>query len=291
MDKVDQFESAFRSAAKEVFHYRPLAMASILVVTDLTGDVAAKFTGEVRAFTAALEENNDVSYVMITGDRFESPRDLLDLVEKQRPDLIITYRCLHSSAWQWVFTLGAHIDVLTQATTTPVLLMPHPALHEGGVPATAREAPGTTDRVMAVTDHLAGDERLVNAALTFAEPHGRLYLIHVEDDATFERYLTAIGKIPDIDTALARERIQAQLLKEPADYIRSVGDALRAAGVTCEVEELVSMGHHVTQYRELVDTHEVDLLVVNTKDEDHSAMHGLAYPLAVELRDTPLLML
>jgi hypothetical protein len=35
----------------------------------------------------------------------------------------------------------------------------------------------------------------------------------------------------------------------------------------------------------------VDLLVMNTKDEDHSAMHGLAYPLAVELRGTPLLML
>ncbi len=51
------------------------------------------------------------------------------------------------------------------------------------------------------------------------------------------------------------------------------------------------MGHHVTQYLELVESHEIDLLVLNTKDEDHSAMHGLAYPLAVELRDTPLLML
>ncbi len=144
---------------------------------------------------------------------------------------------------------------------------------------------------MAVTDHLAGDERLVNAALTLIESGGRLYLSHVEDDATFERYIRAIGKIPEIDTELARDRIQAQLLKEPADYIRSVGDALREAAVTCEVQELVSMGHHVKQYRELVDTHAIDLLVVNTKDEDLCAMHGLAYPLAVELRDTPLLML
>jgi hypothetical protein len=30
---------------------------------------------------------------------------------------------------------------------------------------------------------------------------------------------------------------------------------------------------------------------MNTKDEDQLAMHGLAYPLAVELRDIPLLML
>ena len=30
---------------------------------------------------------------------------------------------------------------------------------------------------------------------------------------------------------------------------------------------------------------------MNTKDDDQLAMHGLAYPLAVELRDIPLLML
>ena len=187
------------------------------------------------------------------------------------------------------FTLGAHIDVLTQATATPVLLMPHPASDEGVGRDT--EAPGMTDRVMAVTNHLVGDERLVNAALAFAEPRGTLFLSHVEDDATFERYLGVIGKIPEIDTELARERIQAQLLKEPTDYIRSVSEALQAANVACTVQELVSMGHHVTQYRELVESHEIDLLVLNTKDEDHSAMHGLAYPLAVELRDIPLLML
>ncbi len=148
-----------------------------------------------------------------------------------------------------------------------------------------------TDRVMAVTDHLVGDERLVNAALAFAEPRGTLFLSHVEDDATFERYLGVIGRIPEIDTELARERIQAQLLKEPSDYIRSVSEALQEADVACTVQELVTMGHHVTQYRELIESNEIDLLVLNTKDEDHSAMHGLAYPLAVELRDTPLLML
>ena len=289
MDKVDQFESAFRSAAKEVFRYGRLAMSSVLVVTDLTGDAAERFTADVKTLTAALGEKGDVSYVTITGDRFTSPKDLLGVVEKQRPDLIATYRCLHSQAWRWVFTLGAHIDVLTQATATPVLLMPHPARDEGIGRGT--EAPGTTDRVMAVTNHLVGDERLVNAALAFAEPRGTLFLCHVEDDATFERYLGVIGRIPEIDTELARERIQAQLLKEPTDYIRSVSEALQAASVACTVQELVSMGHHVTQYRELVESHEIDLLVLNTKDEDHSAMHGLAYPLAVDLRDTPLLML
>ena len=37
--------------------------------------------------------------------------------------------------------------------------------------------------------------------------------------------------------------------------------------------------------------HEIDLLVFNTKDDDQLAMHGLAYPLAVEVRGIPILML
>ena len=51
------------------------------------------------------------------------------------------------------------------------------------------------------------------------------------------------------------------------------------------------MGHHLSTYKELVQKHQVDLLVMNTKDEDQLAMHGIAYPLAVELREIPLLML
>ena len=47
----------------------------------------------------------------------------------------------------------------------------------------------------------------------------------------------------------------------------------------------------MTQYQRLIEEHKVDLLVFHTKDEDQLAMHGLAYPLAVELRHIPLLMI
>ena len=50
------------------------------------------------------------------------------------------------------------------------------------------------------------------------------------------------------------------------------------------------LGHHLADYKKLVAEHDVDLLVFNTKDEDQLAMHGIAYSLAVELRDTPILM-
>jgi len=291
MDKVDQFESAFRSASKDVFHYRPFSVSSVLIVTDLSGAAAERFGADVRALTAPLDERQGISYTVIEGQGFDSPQDLLGLVDRQNPDLVATYRCLHTGAWQWAVTLGAHIDVLTQATDTPVMLLPHPVRTEGDRSSGGDAMPGTPQRVMAVTDHLSGDQRLVNAALSFLEPDGSLFLSHVEDDAVFERYLGVISRIPEIDTELARERIGAQLLKEPADYIRSVSEALREVDVACSVEALISMGHHVRQYRELIESHEIDLLVMNTKDEDQSAMHGLAYPLVVELRDIPLLIL
>ena len=41
----------------------------------------------------------------------------------------------------------------------------------------------------------------------------------------------------------------------------------------------------------LIAEHSVDLVVLNTKDHEQLAMHGMAYPLAVELRNTALLML
>jgi hypothetical protein len=51
------------------------------------------------------------------------------------------------------------------------------------------------------------------------------------------------------------------------------------------------MGHRIAEYRRLITEHEVDLLVMNTRDDDQLAMHGLAYPLAIGLRETPLLLL
>jgi hypothetical protein len=41
----------------------------------------------------------------------------------------------------------------------------------------------------------------------------------------------------------------------------------------------------------MVEENEADLLVMHTKDDDQLAMHGLAYPLAIEVRSIPLLLL
>ena len=107
----------------------------------------------------------------------------------------------------------------------------------------------------------------------------------------FERYLDVISRIPAIDTDSAREQIKERLLVEAEDYVKSCQVVLGDEAVEVGVHGTISMGHRLNEYQRLIEQHEVDLLVMNTKEDDQHAMLGKAYTLAVELRDIPLLML
>lgn len=286
MTRVDQFESAFRSAARTVFEPKPVEIDSVMVVCDGDGPDAEEFTARSRSFLGVLDKSENLRWVTVPGSEFGAVPELLERVEAERPGLICTHRHLHSESWKWPYTLGEYVDVLTQATTTPVLMMPHPERPE------FQELAGRLPRsVMAMTDHLTGDHRLVNYAAHVTHPGGRLLLSHVEDDAIFERYMEAISKISTIDTDVARKEIHTRLLKDPEDYIESCREGLARSAPELTVEAMVTSGHHIRAYRRLIEEHEIDLLVMNTKDEDQLAMHGLAYSLAIELRTLPLLML
>ena len=88
------------------------------------------------------------------------------------------------------------------------------------------------------------------------------------------------------------EVLREQLLKEPADYILSCQQVFQQrADQGFQVESVIILGHLLEDYKRLIERHEINLLVLNTKDEDQLAMHGLAYPLAIELREMPLLLL
>ena len=167
-----------------------------------------------------------------------------------------------------------------------MLLLPHPKAGDA-----YEHAFKQTKQVLAVTDHLTNDHRLINYAATFTEKGGTLYLCHVEDQLNFQRTIEAISKIPTIETADAERRLGEQLLKEPRNYINSCRGVLDKANQGITVEAVVEFGHHLAEYRKVIEKEQADLLVMNTKDDDQLAMHGLAYPLAVELRQLPLLML
>lgn len=156
MTNVDQFESVFRSADKPVFQPADVELATVLVVSDLAPEAAERFTGAVRRFLHGLDDPA-ITWETLDGGRFASQGELLEQVERIAPQLVCSYRNLHSDGWRWPHSLGEYLDVLTQVGPSPVLVCPHPEEME---PDTFADF--GTDRVMAVTDHLAGDDRLVN---------------------------------------------------------------------------------------------------------------------------------
>jgi hypothetical protein len=284
MTRIDTVESVFKSAEKPVYEYERIEFARVLVVTDLSDDEAAPLLGQLRGFLSVL--SNDSEWLHLAGGDFASIGQLLEQVEEAAPDLIVTYRHLHSNAWQWPHGLGEYLDVLTQATDIPVLVLPHPDAGRA-----LPHAMANTDCVMAITDHLTADARLVDHALRFTAPSGTCWLTHIESRRDFDYFQAAIERIPEIDTDDARGLIEAQLLKQPRDYIESCRAVVEAQAVAVKIEAIVAMGDRIHEYRRLIDDHHVDLLVLNTLDGDQLAMHGQAYPLAVELRAIPLLML
>ena len=286
MPNVDQFESVFRSAAKEVYRRHDIPLDDALVVTDLPRDKAEVFAERLTQFLSATE--HDINLMVLAQDDYRGTGELLERVENRGPHLICAYRNLQSPDYERPYSLGEHLDVLTQVASAPVLVVPNPRLSGE---ANKRWQNAGTSKVMVVTDHLDGDNRLIDWAVLFAANKASLLLTHIEDDVTFRRYIEAISKIPSIDTDQAQLAIRRQLLKEPADYIESIREALQAEGVELTVHPHVSMGHRLADYQQLVEEHDAGLVVLNTRDEDQLAMHGLAYPLAVELRDVPMLML
>lgn len=292
MTNVDQFESVFRSAAKEVYVPGPIEARNVLLLHDLPADRFARFEGGVRRFLSIL--GPEVSLTSFDVRRVAGLDELLAEVQGRNPDLIATYRGLASEGWRHPYSLGERLDLLTQATPFPVLVVPHPGLADlpDGASTPWVEAPPDLSRVMALTDHLAGEGRLIDWAHAFVKHEGgTLLLVHVEDQLTYERYIEAISKIPGIDTDEARESLGQRLLKDPADYIDSCRKALLGLGEQVEVIGEVSMGQRLGEIRRLITAHDVDLVVMNTKDDDQLAMHGLAHPLAVELRGVAILML
>lgn len=288
MTNIDQFESVFKSAEKTLFEFEPVTIRSALLITDQDADAAQEYLERVQSFLAVLHQHQEqeVDWTLVDGSGFGSVGSVLQRVGEHEPDLICTHRNLRIPATEYPYSLGVYLDVLTQATTIPVLVMPHPVLLQKR--QVSLDAPST---VMAITDHLSGDHHLVSFALYMTIEGGKLWLTHVEDAATFQRYTDAIARIPAIDTDSAHDHILKQLLKEPKEYIASCRDGLEQTGCHAEILEEVALGRLLTDYRRLIDEHQVSLLVMNTKDSDQLAMHGMAYPLTVELRETPLLLL
>ena len=288
--KLDEFESLFRSAIHEVFTFSPPVLNKALLVTDLDEAASKELLVKVQAFLSSIDSAHHVTWQIASREVWvgtDAPpvRVLLDLVDASGAQLIVTYRHLLGNLHDLPHTLGSVVDTLTQATPAPVLLLP--PLARPDFDALLRP----TDRVMVVTDHITGDDHLVNWGVHFTHVDGTLFLAHIEDDATLERYLDVISKIRGIETDYARKEIPEKLLELPQRYLETVAGVLKKNHVPETVVPLVRLGHAITDYRKLLEEHDIDLLIVNTKDAQQSAMQAMAYALAVEIRHRPLLLL
>ena len=278
--RLDAFASMFRRA------WHP----TVTLTVPSTNDVVLLVDGSNRgaqslasALTERLSTNDQRCSLRVE----EVPpgtdhRLLLAALAERPPDLVVTWRNMGESHGDLPHSLGTLVDEITQTVQAPLLLLPTDRL-------SAVQTPWS--HVMVVTDHLNHSDVAVSWAARLCENDGTLYLAHIEDDANIERVLAAIGRIPELDTDIAKAALPEALLSEPRQYVEAVAEALELAGIEEVVIPIVTQGHALSDYRRLVETHTVDLLVVPSRDERQLAMHSLSHALAVELRERPLLLL
>ena len=286
MSTVDQFESVFKAAAKTTYMHETPSLGKVLLVTDMDESDGALYLNSVRQYFEKSLLPDETNWEVLSKNEFQTVKDLLGKVEEHRPDILITYRNLRSESWRWPYSLGEHLDVLTQITTTPVLVLPHPDRDDA-----SEFLSKTPENVMAVSGHMCGEGTLIKYASAFTPKGGKLLLSHIEDKVTLDRYLDAIEKIPDIDSEVARETLLARLLNDAKDFSESAREGLKQAGLDISVECMAQLGSRLEDYRKLIEEGQVDLLVMHAKEDDQLAMHGMAHPLAVELRAVPILLL
>ena len=59
MTQIDQFESVFKAASKEVFHYEPLTFRKILVLNDLEEKPQQEFLAKLKQFLSSHKLPDD----------------------------------------------------------------------------------------------------------------------------------------------------------------------------------------------------------------------------------------
>ncbi len=283
-DRIDQFESMFKSAEKARYQYDPPLLQRIVVLVDTPRGDATAYTESVRAYMKASNIKAD-DFEILGNEDFTDIQQMLAAVHSKSPNLIVTHRHLHLHREELEHSLGTYLDTLIQGTSIPVLVTPSP--NADGSPKPLEAA----NDVLVMTDHLLDDPKCINYGVRFVAPGGIVHLCHIEDDSVFQKYMSLIERIPEIETDVAREKLRGKLLQLPSDYIDSCIEALRTESIDAHINPIIRLGHRVNDYHQLIDEHEGDLLVCNTNDPEDLAIHPMAYAIALEFRHQPLLLL
>ena len=283
---LDEFESQFKSAVKTPYVYEEIALGSIALVSDEDGTDSVDLLNSVQPLAPPLAGHPGTRWKVFDRNSFSTVSDLLSKLKDFGADLVIAERNLKlDHADNLIYGLTNYIDALTQVMDVPLMLLPS---REHG---DTRAKYDTPKAIMVETNHLTGDNRLINWGVRFAEPDGSLYLTHIEDGTAFANYIDAISRIPEIDTQLAERTLHDTLLKLPHDFVLSAKASLQTKFPDLRIEEIVRFGTALSDYESIIDEKDIDLLILNTKEAGQLAMNGIAYAMAVEFKDRPLLLL
>lgn len=281
-DRLDQFASLFKSADKPTMIHDDVVIKKVIVVGDDTvGDIDTHLTA-VRRLLGVVDRDQP-AWQALAVKSTSAISSLRDVIRGVAPDLIVAHRDLGETARRTERSLGVILDELLWDAPTPVFVLPDDNTGKVAVP----DAP--LRKIMVATDHLTGDNTLVDYGARFTPDDGTLLIAHIEDDAAFAHYMREIERIPEIETAVARERIRERLLETPRNYIASCIKVLRDAGLSLHVEDVVRFGHRVRDYEKLVADHNVELLCLHAHWDDAPARLGMAYMIATRCRRLPLL--
>ena len=283
-DKLDQFESVFKSADMPVLTHDEKHFRQILVVSDQQPDVAGDFWQQLRQSWPILDRDN-AEWRSLPVDALQDAGNFVSRVENEKADLIVTHRYLAEAERGQLRGLGSLLGAIMWQTSAPVLILP---CDEVGRVIRRESTSGT---VVAATDHLTGDNVLVDYGVRFTPLYGRLVLAHIEDDATFERFMNEVERIPQIETDVARRELKDKLLHRPQAYIKSCEEVLRAAGKRCDISSVIRFGHRVRDYHTLIGENGAELLCLHSGDDDVPARRGMAHMIATQFRNLPLFLI
>ncbi|MAF11333.1 hypothetical protein CMK11_12855 [Candidatus Poribacteria bacterium] len=284
-DRIDEFESVFRSADRTAYQFLPPPVRRALVLSDRPVDGAQAYEARVRAYVESGDPDTSLEWDSWHGEAPDTRQGFVDRLSSYDADLVVTHRNLHDSISDAHFGLGVYVHVLTQSTRVPVLVTPSP-----DAPGFDRATRELEDAVL-FSDHIDGDDRLVNWAVNFVSNSGALVFANVEPLAVFERYMHAISRIPGIETEMADTHIRAELLKEAEDYIAACRQRLADVRPELTTTGVARMGEPLEVLRELLPAHNHALVVMESEDDRQIAMRGLAAAAAVEFADISMLLI
>ena len=279
--RLDLFESIFKRAQRINFDYAPPVLDSVLILTSELAEAAPATLIERSLGVLNRPMPPIVARRSLSNDADEL--SIGNLVLDLSPDLIVLQRHLLQGDHTWNRGFGGLVQSLIQHHSIPILVLPNHLTEPN-------ESTGFTT-VAAVVDQPLNNNDLVNWASTFCNSPGALYLHHIEAEDQFERTMTAIERIPELNSQVARRTLKRELMQEADRFLQHCQLTLQQYRPDLSVQYSVDMTRVQHGYLSWLEQTKPDLIVLDTLDATRALNRGIAGVLSLQFTDLPFLLL